>query len=140
MQFVPYLSFNGDCETAFRRYAEVLGGELVAVMRYGEAPPEAGIPAESANQIMHAQLAFGDQSLMGADCAFGHAPQAGSMRINLMIAEPAEAERVFAALMEGGAVEMPMAETFWATRFGMGTDRFGTPWMVNCMKECGTDG
>ena len=81
---------------------------------------------------MHARLVVGGNVLMGSDAPLGHGGVADGFRVNIGVDDPAEAERIFAGLAEGGSVEMPIAETFWAIRFGMLTDRFGTPWMVNC--------
>jgi len=129
---IPYLSFDGQCETAFKFYATALNGELVALMRYGDAPPEILSTPETASRIMHARLKVGDRSLMGGDVPSRHASKPQGFCVSLQIDDPAEAERVFGALAEGGQVSMPMGPTFFAQRFGMLIDRFGTPWMVNC--------
>ena len=85
-------------------------------------------------RIAHARLAVGDNVLMGSDGQPGRPERMQGFSVTLNIAEPEEAERVFAALEAGGTVTMPIQETFWAPRFGMLIDRFGTPWMVNCEK------
>jgi len=133
---VTYLSFDGQCEAAFRQYEKILGGKIVAMMRYADAPPETGVPRtpEAANRIMHARLQVGDRFLMGGDAPPQFASKPQGFCVSVQVSDPAEAERIFHALVEGGVVRMPMGETFFARRFDMLIDRFGTPWMVNCEK------
>jgi PhnB protein len=133
---VTYLSFDGKCEEAFKHYASVLGGEIQAMMRYSDAPAEAGVPRSpgSADRIMHARLKVGDRFLMGGDAPPQFASKPQGFCVSIQIDDPAEAERVFHALAQGGTTQMPIAPTFWASRFGMCIDKFGTPWMVNCEK------
>ncbi|HZT50734.1 MAG TPA: VOC family protein [Stellaceae bacterium] len=132
MQMTPYLTFAGTCEAAFEFYARCLGGRIVAKMTYAETPMADQMPAESRGKIAHARLVAGDRVLMGSDAPPGRFEETRGMSVMLGIDDPAEAERVFAALADGGTVRMPIQKTFWATRFGMLTDRFGIPWMVNC--------
>ncbi|HTD96588.1 MAG TPA: VOC family protein [Edaphobacter sp.] len=134
MQIQPYLHFNGNCQEAFKLYEKCLGGKIEAMMTMGEAPAEAKIPAGSGNQIMHACLKVGDAVLMASDaCGQPYtAPQGFS--VSIQINDPAKAERIFNELSEGGKVTMPIAQTFWAYRFGMLVDRFNIPWMINCEK------
>jgi PhnB protein len=134
MQINPYLSFNGKCAEAFKFYAEVLGGENVMMMTYGESPMAAQTAPEDKDRIMHARLKAGDMMLMGADAPPQFYQPAQGMVVSLSVDAPAEADRIFKALSENGTVKMPIQETFWAQRFGMLIDRFGTPWMVNCEK------
>ncbi|WP_323846464.1 VOC family protein [Microbulbifer magnicolonia] len=133
MNFSPYLNFNGNCREAFEFYARVLGGEIIAMMTFAEAPPEADMSADVGDQVMHAQLKVGEQIFMASDAPKTFRPAQG-MHITIGTDTPEEAKRIYAALSEGGEITMPMAETFWAQRFAMFTDRFGTPWMVNCDK------
>jgi PhnB protein len=84
---------------------------------------------------MHAALVVGNNMLMGSDGPAGHNEEARGFYISLGIDDPAEAERIFQVLSQNGTVQMPMEETFWAIRFGMLVDQFGTPWMVNCEKK-----
>lgn len=142
MKLNAYLSFNGDCEAAFRFYEKVLGGKIVALIPYSEMPagaggggPDCAPPADLGSKIMHARIAIGDQLLMGSDCPPGRFDAPKGTMINIGLEQPAEAERIFKALSEGGTVTMPIQETFWAQRFGMFIDRFGTPWMINCEKQ-----
>ncbi|MFC6633453.1 VOC family protein [Microbulbifer taiwanensis] len=133
MNFSPYLNFNGNCKEAFEFYAEVLGGEIIVLSTFAEAPPEADMPPEVSDQVMHAQLKVGEQIIMASDAPTTFQPAQG-MHITIGVDTPEEAERIYEALSEGGNIIMPMEETFWAQRFAMVTDRFGTPWMVNCDK------
>lgn len=134
MQLNPYLFFNGQCEAAFKFYEQRLGGKIVAMMTYGEMPAEEQGSAQKSRAIVHARLMVGDTALMGSDCPPEHYKTLQGVSMSLQVADPAEAERVFAALQEGGTVTMPMEETFWAVRFGMLDDQFGISWMVNCGK------
>jgi PhnB protein len=133
MKRTPYLNFNGQCEEAFRFYENCLGGKILFKMTYGESPmPPEATPPGWGGKILHATLAVGDQLLQGSDSPAEH--KARGFAISIGLADAAEAERIFAALADGGTVGMPIQETFWALRFGMVTDRFGTPWMINCEK------
>lgn len=133
MQLNPYLTFDGQCEAAFRFYAQCLGGEIAALSTFGETPACDHVPPEFHDKIMHARLLLGDQVLMGSDTTPAH-PYEGikGCAIALNVATTAEAERIFHALAAAGTVQMPLGETFWATRFGMLVDRFGVSWMINC--------
>ena len=132
MQLNPYLSFNGQCETAFRFYEKVLGGKIEAMMPYEGSPMAQQVPPERLRKIMHARLKIGDVLLMGSDSPPDHYEPMKGFSVTLGIEDPREAESVFRALSENGTVQMPIQKTFWAERFGMLVDQFGTPWMVNC--------
>jgi PhnB protein len=134
MQLNPYLMFDGRCEAAFRFYEQALGGKIVAMMTFGDSPMAEQTPAELRGQIMHARLVVGDTVLMGSDAPGERYEKMQGFSVALGIDEPERAERVFNALAAGGTVTMPIQETFWAHRFGMLVDRFGTPWMINCEK------
>jgi len=134
MQLNPYLSFNGQCEEAFKFYERVLGGKIVFSMPYKDAPGDT--PPGWGEKMMHVTLSLGDQVLQGSDPPGGYQKPQG-FALALEIADPAEAERTFQQLAESGTVQMPIQETFWALRFGMVTDRFGIPWMVDCGKPQG---
>jgi PhnB protein len=133
---VTYLSFDGQCEAAFKYYEKVLSGKILMMMRYSDAPADAGMTQtpETANRIMHARLKVGDRLLMGGDAPPRFASKPQGFCVSIQVDDPADAERIFRELGEGGAVQMPIGETFWALRFGMVIDQFGTPWMVNCEK------
>lgn len=132
MAFHPYLAFAGNCREAFTRYQEIFGGELV-VLTMADMPADAGALPEGADPdvVIHAALMAGDELLMGADDPTGgFGGMVNGMCVNRSVADVAEAERSFAALSEGGEVQMPLGETFFSPAFGMCTDRFGTPWMI----------
>jgi PhnB protein len=134
VQMNPYLVFNGRCEAAFKFYEQNLGGKMEMMMTYGESPMAEQCTPESRDKIMHACLRVDNNLLMGSDGPAGYDEEAKGFYVSLGIDDPAEAERLFQVLLEKGTVHMPIQETFWATRFGMLVDQFGTPWMVNCEK------
>lgn len=132
MQFIPYLDFDGQCREAFDFYAKVFKGNITYRTTYGESPMAGEMPKETHGRIMHNTLESAGGVVMGADGPPGNQNSKGC--VNITVDSEAEAERVFKALAEGGEVTMPIAETFWAKRFGMLVDRYGKAWMVNCMK------
>ena len=134
MEMNPYLTFNGQCEAAFKFYAQCLGGKIDAMIIHGGTPAEQHVPPEWRNKILHARLTMGDEVLMGSDAPPERYEAPRGFSVSLQVKNPAEAERIFQALAENGKVQMPFQETFWAHRFGMAVDRFGIPWMINCEK------
>lgn len=132
MQVNPYLIFNGQCEEAFLFYHKVLGGKIETMMTHEGSPMAEHTPPELAKKIMHASLWVGDTMLMGSDAPLKDYKGMHGFSVALALEDPAEAEKIFKALAEGGTVQMPIQETFWAAKFGMLTDRFGVAWMVNC--------
>jgi PhnB protein len=132
MQVNPYLTFNGQCEAAFKFYQEVLGGKIEAMLPHEGSPMADQVPREWRSKIMHARLSVGDNVLMGSDAPPDRFERMQGITVMLGIDDPGDAERVFHALAENGAVQMPIQKTFWAARFGMLVDQFGTPWMINC--------
>jgi PhnB protein len=134
MQLNPYLTFNGQCEAAFKFYEKALGGKIEVMMTYGGSPMAEQTRSEWRNKIMHARLSVGDNMLMASDAPPDRYEAMKGIMVTLGIDDPGEAERIFHALSENGTVQMPIQETFWARRFGMLVDQFGTPWMVNCEK------
>ncbi|HEV2389070.1 MAG TPA: VOC family protein [Candidatus Acidoferrales bacterium] len=134
MQVNPHLSFKGDCEAAFKFYEQRLGGKIQFLLTYGASPAAKDVSPEWRDKIIHATLQLGDSILAGVDTPPSHYQDPRGISLTLETKDPAEAERAFAALAEGGEVQMALQETFWAARFGMLTDRFGIPWMVNCGK------
>ncbi|WP_448132934.1 VOC family protein [Stenotrophomonas rhizophila] len=139
MKLIPFLGFNGKTHEAMAFYAQVLGGKVTSEMRYRDMPPMENtdgcgeMPPESLDHVAHSQLEVGSAILMAAD-----GPSSGgenSTTINIDVDTVEEAERVFKALADGGEVKMPIGETFWAHRWGFLIDRYGKPWMVNCMKQ-----
>ncbi|PUA17800.1 VOC family protein [Glaciimonas sp. PCH181] len=129
MQLNPYLGFNGQCREAFTFYGQCLGGKVVAMMTYAETPMADKMPAEMQDKIAHARLMVGDKILMGSDSPPSQFEAAKGFHVT-----PAEADRIFAALAKNATIQMPIEETFWAKRFGMLIDQYGTPWMINCEK------
>jgi PhnB protein len=132
MQLNPYLVFNGNCEAAFKFYEKVLGGKIEAMLPHEGTPAAEQVPPEWRNKIMHARLSVGDKVLMGSDAPPDHYEAMKGFSVTLGIDRPADAERIFHALAEKGTVRLPIQQTFWAARFGMLVDQFGTPWMINC--------
>lgn len=135
MRFIAYLNFEGQCRAAFDLYREVFRGEIVMRMTYGDSPMRDEIPADSRDRIMHCQLEAAGAVLMGADGPPPHTASGQGTCVNIDVNGIEEAERIYAALSAGGEVQMPLQETFWAHRWGAFTDRFGKPWMINCMKQ-----
>ncbi|MDY0956071.1 VOC family protein [Stenotrophomonas rhizophila] len=139
MKLIPFLGFNGKTHEAMAFYAQVLGGKVTSEMRYRDMPPMENtdgcgeMPPETLDHVAHSQLEVGSAILMAAD-----GPSSGgenSTTINIDVDTVEEAERVFKALADGGEIKMPIGETFWAHRWGFLIDRYGKPWMVNCMKQ-----
>jgi PhnB protein len=125
MKLNVYVNYPGHCEEAFRFYERELGGGSLSIRRHGDQPHPSGAPAD---WVLHARIEIGGTVLMGADI-----PGAEPMRsayLSLTLESAAEAERVYATLSEGGQVFMKMEETFFASRFAMLRDRFGTSWML----------
>ncbi|MEG3049171.1 MAG: VOC family protein [Thermomonas sp.] len=132
MKLIPYLMFrNGTCREAFAFYAQALGGEIVSTATYGDMGPD--IPEPMRPFIANIQLLAGGATIMGADAMENPDGQA-TTSVNIEVDSIADAERIFAAMSEGGEVRMPLAESQWALRFGMFDDRYGQPWMINLMK------
>jgi PhnB protein len=128
----PYLFFGGRCEEALAFYGTALGAQVDFLMRYKESPepmPPGRLPAGFENKVMHATFHIGGTTLMASDGCEENAHFEG-FSLSLALPTPAEVNRAFAALAEGGKVEMPLTKTFWSPRFGMVTDRFGIGWMV----------
>jgi PhnB protein len=132
MQDKPYLSFQGECEAAFKFYERCLGAQLGAIFRYGGTPLADQVPADWSDKVMHGNLAFGDQVLMGGDVAPDRYEEPKGFSLSIHIKSTADAERIFHELARDGKVVVPLDKTFWAARFGMVVDRFGIPWLINC--------
>ncbi len=134
MRFQAHLNFNGQCEEAFQFYSKVLGGKVLMMMPFEGSPMADEVPPAWRKKILHATIQVGDQIVMGADASPERYQKPQGFSVSIDLADPAEAERIFQALSANAQVQMPLQETFWAQRFGMLTDRYGTPWMVNCGK------
>jgi PhnB protein len=133
MQIQPYLFFDGRCEEAVEFYRKALGAETIMLMRFKDSPEPAqpGMhPPGSENKIMHTTLRIGETTIMASDGHCNGKPSFQGFSLSLTAKDDAEAERLFAALSEGGQVQMPLTKTFFASRFGMVADRFGVSWMV----------
>jgi len=132
MGISPYIMFKGNCEEALNFYAKALGGEIVHLSRYEGSPIES--MASNKQKIMHATLVAKDIMIMGADDGEEEKENKGSgaVHLNINFDEPGDEEKVFNALVEGGSSTVPLQDTFWGSRFGMLTDKFGIHWMLNC--------
>ncbi len=132
MQLEPYLFFHGKCEEALNFYAKCFKGEIVDLNRIAGSPMEEQVPADQRNSVMHATFVAEGIKFMASDGRPGPGPDGeDDIVLSLATSDAAEGERVFAALGEGGKVEMPLAEAFWGGKFGQVTDRFGVQWMVS---------
>ncbi len=130
MEITPYLSFNGDCEEAFALYARVFGGTVGALFRYGGSPMADQVPADWGDKIMHGSVTVAGITISGADVAADVPAQRFTLAVQISSVD--DAERIFTELAAGGSIVVPLAQTFWAARFGQVVDRFGVPWMINC--------
>jgi PhnB protein len=137
MQVQSYLFFDGRCEEAVEFYKKALGAKVEMLMRFIEAPdppPPGMVPPGFENKVMHASLRIGDTVMMASDgCTEGN-PNFKGFSLSLALAKEADADRFFAALADGGQVQMPLGKTFWSPRFGMVVDRFGVGWMINVVQ------
>lgn len=138
MQVQAHLNFNGRCEEAVEFYRKALGAEVLMLMHFKDAPPSPSsgtVPPGAENKVMHTSFRIGDTVVMASDghCQGGQKFEGFSLALNT--ASEAEAERLFKGLADGGQVQVPLAPTFWSPKFGMLTDRFGVPWMVNVSGE-----
>ncbi len=127
MRCEPYLLFQGRCEEAFAFYARAVGATTESLVRFGDMP---GSPPEAANAVMHAVLRIGDNLVMASDADRSGQPHFEGFSLSLTAADDAEAERLFAALGEGGQVRQPLITTPFASRFGIVADPFGVSWMI----------
>lgn len=131
MEPTIYLYFNGNCLEAMQFYAETLGGEIIGVFKNGDAPnPESRMPGGD-DLVMNMNMRLGSANIMASDAPGEWYTKPQGFSISLAANSIEEAERIFNALSRDGDVRMPLEETFWAERFAMFSDRFGTPWMIN---------
>lgn len=133
----PYLSFGGRCQEALDFYSQAVGAKTQMAMLFKdspEPPPPGVLPAGFENKVMHATFTIGDSILHASDgCDVG--TTYSGFTLNYSVSTEAEADRAYAALLEGGQVKMPLTKTFWSPKFGMLTDRFGIDWMVMVRPE-----
>jgi PhnB protein len=132
MQITPYLNFNGNCKEAFEFYERALKGKIQLMMPHAGSPAESHTPPEWRDKILHASLTIGNATLMASDIPPKDYKQPEGIAVSLNLTDIPEAERIFRELSEGARITLPLQPTFWAVRFGMLTDRYGIPWMINC--------
>ena len=130
MQVQPYLFFDGRCEEAVEFYRSALGAEVTTLMRYKDNPDPGTGPPNAGDKVMHASLRIGNTTILVSDGHCQGRPNFQGFSLSLTVPDDAEAERLFAALADGGQVRMPMAKTFFSSHFGMVTDRFGVLWII----------
>jgi PhnB protein len=133
MQVQPYLNFDGRCDEALEFYKNAVGAEVQMLMRFKDAPDQSMVKPGSAEKVMHSTLKIGESMVLASDGQCGGHPDFKGVALALTAKAPDAAEKYFNALAEGGQVTMPMAQTFFASRFGMLTDKFGVGWMVLAM-------
>jgi PhnB protein len=130
MKLHTYLNYGGNCEEAFRFYQKHLGGKIGMMMTHGENPVSNDLPPDQKKAILHARITLGDTELLGSDVPSERFQPMRSAYLSLSLDSTGDAERIYALLSEGGEIFMPMQETFFAFRFAMLRDRFGTSWML----------
>jgi len=130
MQITPYLFFDGRCEEAIEFYKKNLGAQVEMLMRFKEAPGDHKCAPGTENKVMHACIKIGDTSVMCSDGRVQNKPKFEGFSLSLNPKDVSEGDRMFSALSQGGQVQMPMGETFFAKSFGMVADKFGVGWMV----------
>jgi PhnB protein len=133
MQVQPYLNFDGRCEEAIEFYKRAIGAKVDMLMRFKESPDQSMVTPGSENKVMHAAFHVGDSVIMASDGRCTGAPGFKGISLSLQPANEAEAQKLFAALGEGGQVHMPLTKTFFSPSFGMVADRLGMSWMVVVM-------
>ena len=126
----PYLFFDGKCEEALEFYRRTIGAEVTALLRWKDSPDPAMTMPGAADKVMHARVRIGDTMVMASDGRCQGKPEFQGFALSLTAADIADADRLFAALGDGGQVQMPLSETFFSPRFGMVADRFGVSWMI----------
>jgi PhnB protein len=132
MQLNPMLTFNGQCEAAFKFYEQCLGGKIQTIMTWGESPMAEQVPSEWRDRIIHVSLMLGEAALLGGDAPPDRYEKPQGLAVTIQVKDAAEGERIFNELAEKGTVQMPFQKTFWSSGFGVCVDRFDIPWMVNC--------
>ena len=130
MKVEPYLMFEGRTEEALQFYQQKLGAKVDAIIRYKENPEPKYNPPDSGEKVMHSLFRIGDAQIMASDGNCTGKPGFQGFALTLNAANAAEANQRFNALADGGKVQMPISETFFAKSFGMVADRFGVNWMV----------
>jgi PhnB protein len=132
MNINPYLAFDGTCREAFTFYADLLGGEIQAFITIKDMPMEGVSDEEWGDRILHASMVADGNVIMGGDTPPGVSVTPTGNAVYIGADSPAEVERIYNALADGGRIDMPISPTPWSAMFGMVTDRFGTPWIIDC--------
>jgi PhnB protein len=130
MKVRTYLNYGGNCKQAFEFYEKNLGAKITSMMTFDQMPDPSQAPPNMAKAVLHARLNLGDAEIMASDAPPERFQPMRSAYISLSADSTPEAERIYKLLADGGEIFMPMAETFFAQRFGMLRDKFGTSWMV----------
>jgi len=130
MQVQPYLFFDGRCDEAIEFYKKTLGAEVAMLMRWKDSPDKSMCTPANENKVMHSSVRIGDTTLMASDGRNTGNPNFQGFAPSINAKDEADADKLFAALSDGGKVTMPMAKTFFSPRFGMLADKFGVSWMV----------
>ena len=130
MQVQPYVFFDGRCDEALEFYKNAIGAKVGMLMRFKDAPDQSMISPGSHDKVMHAQFQVGDTQVLASDGRNTGQPKFAGFALAISANSEADADRMFAALGEGGQVTMPLAKTFFARRFGMLSDKFGVHWMI----------
>lgn len=130
MQVQPYLFFDGRCQEALDFYRRAVGAEVIQIMRFKESPEPKTCPPGAGEKVMHAAFRIGDSTVLASDDRCEGRTTFQGFGLSVTVTSPAEADRLFASLGDGGQVQMPLAKTFFSSRFGMVADRFGVSWMV----------
>ena len=132
MQVSIHLVFGGECEAAFRFYERVLGGKVVNVLAYGNSPMAEQVPPEWREKIVHGTFVVGGVAFAGADILPDQYVKPQGFFVLLSVEDATDAERIFSLLAENGEIHMAIQKTFWSSRFGVLTDKFGIPWEITC--------
>ena len=130
MKLYTYLNYGGNCAEAFRFYEQHLGAKIIMMMTHGQQPDPKNVPPDRKDAILHARINIGETELMGADVPAERFQPMRSAYLSLLVDNTEEAERIYALLSDGGEIFMKMEETFFAFRFAMLRDKFGTSWMI----------
>ena len=130
MKLYTYLNYGGTCREAFEFYERHLGGRIISIATHGQQPNSGNLPANWQDKVLHARIELGDTVLLGADIPPDRFMPMRSAYLTLLLDSDADAERIYALLTDGGEIFMKMEETFFARRFAMLRDRFGTSWML----------
>ena len=130
MKLFTFLNYGGNCEQAFRFYEKHLGGNIIMMVTHGQQPDPSKVAPDWKNAILHARITIGETTLLGADVPPERFQPMRSAYLSLSVTSNEEAERIYALLSDGGQIFMPIQETFFAFRFGMLRDKFGTSWMI----------